>query len=83
VHDFGKKLRDLRIRHNLTLKELARLLGYTSHGHLSEIEAGKKKPTAEFVLGVARLFGISTDSLMKDELEVDAENSRLEQKDNL
>ena len=36
-----------------------------------EIEAGKKKPTAEFVLKVARYFKVSTDQLLKDELSVE------------
>jgi len=54
----------------MTLKELAHVLGLTAHGYISEIEAGKKKPTAEFVLNVARYFNVSTDELLKDELEV-------------
>jgi transcriptional regulator with XRE-family HTH domain len=56
----------------MTLKELARRLGYAAHGHLSELEAGKKIPTTEFVLKVARFFDVSTDCLLKDELEIDA-----------
>lgn len=68
---FGEKLRLLRVRRQMTLKELAVALGYTAHGHISEIESGKKKPTAEFVLKVARLFNVTTDQLLKDELEVD------------
>lgn len=70
---FGEKLRTLRQRKHMTLKELAAELGYTAHGHLSEIESGKKKPTAEFVLSVARLFCVSTDELLKDELDLPAD----------
>ncbi len=65
---FGKKLHTLRTQRGLTLKELANALGYAAHGHLSELEAGKKAPTAEFVLNVARLFNVTTDELLKDEL---------------
>lgn len=68
---FGEKLRALRIHRRLTLKELALALGHTAHGYISEIESGKKKPTAEFVLNVARLFNVTTDQLLKDELELD------------
>jgi transcriptional regulator with XRE-family HTH domain len=71
VHRFGEKLRILRTRQGMTLKELALALGHTAHGHISEIESGKKKPTAEFVLSVARLFNVSTDQLLRDELELD------------
>lgn len=55
----------------MTMKELALALGYTAHGYISEIEAGKKKPTVEFVLKVARLFNVTTDQLLRDELELD------------
>jgi transcriptional regulator with XRE-family HTH domain len=67
---FGEKLRVLRTSREMTLKELAYALGLTAHGYISEIEAGKKKPTADFVLKVARYFKITTDELLKDELEV-------------
>lgn len=68
---FGEKLRLLRTKRLMTLKELAQALGFTAHGYISEIEAGKKKPTADFVLKVARYFGVTTDELLKDELEVE------------
>ncbi len=68
---FGEKLRVLRIGKQMTLKELASSLGLTAHGYISEIEAGKKKPTAEFVLKVARYFKVSTDQLLKDEFNVE------------
>jgi len=68
---FGEKLHTLRTTKQMTLKELASALGLTAHGYISEIEAGKKKPTAEFVLKVARFFGVTTDQLLKDELDVE------------
>lgn len=70
---FGEKLRALRTGKQMTLKELASALGFIAHGYISEIEAGKKKPTAEFVLKVARYFNVMTDELLKDELEVGGE----------
>jgi transcriptional regulator with XRE-family HTH domain len=54
----------------LTLQELAKALGYKAHGHISELESGKKKPTVEFVLQVARFFNVSTDELLKDEIDI-------------
>lgn len=68
IERFGEKLRALRVRHEMTLQELANELGLTSHSYISELEAGKKIPTAEFVLNVARLFDVTTDELLKDEL---------------
>jgi transcriptional regulator with XRE-family HTH domain len=55
---------------NLTLKELAYQLGHVAHGYISELEAGKKLPTAELVLSIARLFNVTTDELLKDEIEL-------------
>ncbi|MDO8683373.1 MAG: helix-turn-helix transcriptional regulator [Armatimonadota bacterium] len=61
----------LRVQRGLTLKELAQSLGHTSHSYISELEAGKKAPTAELVLNVALLFGVSTDVLLRDEMNLD------------
>ena len=66
---FGEKLRILRTRRGLTLIQLSEQLGYKAHGYLSEIESGKKAPTAALALKVSRLFDVSTDSLLKDEIE--------------
>ena len=71
IQRFGEKLRTLRTRQGLTLKEMAGRLGYTAHGYISEIESGKKLPTAEFTLKVADFFRVTTDQLLRDELELD------------
>ncbi len=55
----------------MTLKDLALALGLTAHGYISEIESGKKRPTVDFVVSVARLFDITTDALLKDEIDLD------------
>ena len=67
---FGEKLRALRTGRGLTLTQLADRLGYRAHGHLSEMESGKKVPTAGLVLKVARLFDVSADALLKDEIDL-------------
>lgn len=74
---FGEKLRALRNYHHVTLQWLADKLNYTTHSYLSEIESGQKIPTAIFVLKVSRLFDVSTDALLKDELELNLETSRI------
>ena len=75
IQRFGEKLRTLRIHQKLTLKELAQKLGHTAHGYISELENGKKPPTVETVLGVARLFHVTTDQLLKDELELEIDDN--------
>ncbi len=67
---FGEKLKALRLSKGLTLRQFAGSVGYRAYGYISELEAGKKTPTVEFVLSVSRYYGISTDELMKDEIEL-------------
>ena len=71
IQRFGEKLHVLRTRRGLPLKELAGRLGYTAHGYISEIESGKKSPTAEFTLKVSDFFKVTTDQLLRDELDLD------------
>jgi transcriptional regulator with XRE-family HTH domain len=70
MEKFGEKLRALRIRSGMTLKDLASSLGMTAHGYLSELECGKKKPTVELTLKVAEFFQVTTDELLKDDVEI-------------
>lgn len=70
IHRFGEKLRALRLRRRMTLKELAQALDLSAHGYISELESGKKMPGVEFVLGAALLFGVTTDMLMRDEIDL-------------
>ena len=67
---FGEKLRTLRLRRRMTLSEMAAHLGYTTHSYLSEIESGQKTPTVAFVLRAADLFGVSTDTLLRDDVQL-------------
>lgn len=73
---FGEKLNKLRTRHKLSMQSLARLMGHTAHGYISELENGKKLPTVEFVLRLARLFNVTTDELLKDELELEMDDEQ-------
>lgn len=67
---FGEKLRALRQKKGLNQTMLAQRMGYSTQAYISELESGKKKPTAEFILKVSRLFRVSCDVLMKDELDL-------------
>lgn len=68
---FGEKLQALRLESNLTLQQFAESLGYSAHGYISELESSKKMPTVEFVLSVSRVYNVSIDILLKDELELE------------
>ena len=72
---FGEKLKMLRKQKGITLKDLAVQLGFNSHSYFSELESGKKKPTVDAVLSVARFFQVSTDYLLKDEITINDSNT--------
>ncbi|MCA9997060.1 MAG: helix-turn-helix transcriptional regulator [Anaerolineales bacterium] len=78
MNRFGEKLRTLRNEHKITLLQLAQEFGYTSHSYLSEIEYGYKMPTVALVLKVSRFFDVSTDSLLKDEMDLDLKPKHFE-----
>lgn len=67
---FGEKLRTLRTRRGLSYRELAAMLDVT-HGHLVGIEANRHKPSADLILKIADIFGVTADQLMRDDQEVD------------
>jgi transcriptional regulator with XRE-family HTH domain len=66
---FGEKLQKLRERKGMSQEELAALLGF-ARGHLSKLERGLKMPHARLIIRLADIFEVSTDQLMRDELEV-------------
>ena len=68
---FGEKLRTLRKRQGMTLQELSHALGHADHTYLSRVENGKKTPSIELVLIIAQMFDVTTDELLKDDLEVE------------
>lgn len=57
----------------MTATQLAEALGYaaSSNSYISEVETGKRRPKIEFVLKVSRFFDVSSDMLIKDELELE------------
>jgi transcriptional regulator with XRE-family HTH domain len=74
VKRFGEKLRTLRLRQGYTTRQLADLLA-VSHTHVIGIENGKRGTSTELVLRIADLFQVTTDQLMRDELDLDNEHS--------
>ena len=66
---FGEKLRILRKQQGMTMKELAAVLDFTSHGYIGDLESGRKKPSTELVIKLAHLFNVTTDQLLMDELD--------------
>ncbi len=67
---FGEKLRTLRQQRRLTMRQLGEMLG-VSDSYVSKMETGDKTPNVAMVLKISRLFDVSTDVLIKDELELE------------
>ena len=70
---FGEKLYQLRIRRGLTLTELGNLLN-VHNTFVSQLEKGRKVPNAEMILRVADTFDVTTDQLMRDQLDLPEEH---------
>jgi transcriptional regulator with XRE-family HTH domain len=73
MKNFGKKLRTLRQRHAYTLRQLGEALEI-DHSFVAQLEAGKRIPNAAMILKIADTFGVTTDLLMRDEIELDQES---------
>jgi transcriptional regulator with XRE-family HTH domain len=63
---FGERLRDLRLKRDLSQSELARLLGLAARAYISNLEAGRKMPSLDLAMQIAELFGVTTDYLLRD-----------------
>jgi len=61
--DFGPRLRALRLSRGATLADLAAETGLTA-STLSRLENGKRRPTLEQLLPLARVHGIPLDDLV-------------------
>lgn len=62
---FGARLRNLRLQHQLSQRDLANRLGLASRAYIAELEAERgKMPSLELVVRIADIFGITTDDLL-------------------
>jgi transcriptional regulator with XRE-family HTH domain len=66
---FGEKLRTLRQRRGLTMRQLGQMLE-VSDGYVSKMETGDKLPNVAMVIKVARLFKVTSDQLIMDDQEL-------------
>jgi transcriptional regulator with XRE-family HTH domain len=69
MNRFGEKLFALRTKRGYTIRELGDRLG-VYHTYISQMEKGKKIPNAAMLLKLADLFCVSTDILMRDEVDL-------------
>jgi len=68
---FGEKLRALRQRHGMTMRDLADRLNLGTHGYIGDLESGRRQPSLELALQIAELFGVTVDQLARDDVEIE------------
>jgi transcriptional regulator with XRE-family HTH domain len=68
---FGEKLRSLRRRSALTQVELIERLRLTAQAHIANLEAGRDAASLDLIVRVARVFGVTTDYLLRDTVPVE------------
>jgi transcriptional regulator with XRE-family HTH domain len=61
--DLGARLRAERLRHGMSLREMARRLGMSASA-LSQIETGKAQPSVSKLFDIVNLLGTSLDGLL-------------------
>ena len=59
----GQKIRELREAKDLSLREFAKLLEAYTPAFLSDIELGRRYPSEEALVKMARVLGISVEAL--------------------
>src|SRR3954468_22632183 len=65
--DLGPRLRAIRLRHGIGLRELARRLEL-SPSSISQIETGKIRPSVRTLYALASEFGVTVDEILFDDV---------------
>ena len=74
---FTERLKILRKQANLTQKELAEKIGISQPAY-GDWERGVKKPTQDNLVKIAKIFNVSLDSLLDNEVEPKDELANVE-----
>jgi transcriptional regulator with XRE-family HTH domain len=69
--EIGKRIREFRLKENLTLQELADKSGY-SKGYLSKVEKSDKAPPVATLSVIARELGVSVSVILGEETRNDS-----------
>ena len=64
VLQFGKKLREVRLKKNKSQGDIAKVLG-VHRSYISGLERGKRNPSLLTVHKVAKALGVSVNELLK------------------
>lgn len=65
ANTLGQRIRELREAKDLSLREFGKKLGGRSAAFLSDIELGRRHPSDEVLVEMARVLGVSVEELRK------------------
>ena len=65
MNELGKRIRELRDRHDISLREFARKLGDISPAHISDIENGRRNPSDDLLQKMAQVLGVAIGDLQR------------------
>jgi len=65
MNELGGRIRELRDRHDISLREFARKLGDVSPAHISDIENGRRNPSEDLLQKIAQVLGVSVEELQR------------------
>lgn len=57
----GNAIASERERQGISQAEFARMLGYTSHAHLSRVESGQRRPSLKTIFKAADILGVEVN----------------------
>ncbi len=75
--ELGMRIRELRIRMRLSQFALAEQLG-VNREHITKIESGKKNPSLDLLIDVAKIYNVSLDYLIWGHRDTSVLRMRLE-----
>ena len=64
MENFGKILKELREDRKMSQAELGKALGYKSHSIIAQWESGRRYPSIENLIPIAKYFNVSLDELV-------------------
>jgi transcriptional regulator with XRE-family HTH domain len=76
MNELGERVRELRDRHDISLREFARKLGDISPAHISDIENGRRNPSEDLLQKMAQVLGVAFDELQRLDNRIPVEELR-------
>lgn len=71
--DLGKRIREERLKLNLTQEQLAESVD-VSNSYIGQIERGERSLTLETLIKIAKRLGVTIDYLLKESVELENDN---------